>query len=98
VFERIIETIITISELGMSYNKTQNEASRSLRNTNIDHETFLELTLLISMFDPILKSHLDYVTTEALKNISNENTNIGRGNLVSFLSKIAVINLIQILK
>lgn len=62
VLERIIETIKTIGKRGMSYRGTQNEASRSLSNTNIDHGTFLELILLISKFDPVLKSHLDYVT------------------------------------
>jgi len=79
----------------MSYRGTQNEASRSLRNTNIDHGTFLELILLIIKFDPILKSHLDYVTKGTSKNISNENVNVGRINFVSFLLKITVNNFNQ---
>ncbi|XP_050065497.1 uncharacterized protein LOC126554459 [Aphis gossypii] len=57
VLERIIETIKTIGKRGMSYRGTQSEVSQSLSNTNIDHGTSLELILLISKFDPILKSH-----------------------------------------
>jgi len=98
--ERIIETIKTIGKRGMSYRGTQSEASQSLSNTNIDHGTFLELILLISKFDPILKSHLDHVTKNAPKNSSNDDEckKVGRGSFVSVLSKTTVNNIIQIIK
>lgn len=89
ILKRIIETIKVIGKRGLSY-RGLHESAKTLLDLNLDHGNFLELILLISKFDPILKFHIE----DAVK---NSNLSKGRGNFITFLSKTTVNHIIDII-
>jgi hypothetical protein len=49
-----------IGKRGLSYRDTSsNEAAYTLNDHIIDHGTFLEMVILLSKYDPILKLYID---------------------------------------
>jgi len=56
-----------IGKRGLSYRGKTNEAAYSLDDSSLDHGNFLEITLLISKYDSLLKSHLDKVIKKKFK-------------------------------
>lgn len=89
---RLVDIIKLIGKRGLSYRGAKNaEAAYTLDNPALDHRNFLEIVLLLSKYDPLLKEHVDKVVS-----ISQEakcrrgETKSGRpGGLffLSFLSK-----------
>ena len=60
-------------------------------NENLDHGNFLELLLLISKFDPVLKLHIE----DAINKSKAEGK--GRGSLVTLFSKTTANNVIDVI-
>ncbi|CAG9771461.1 unnamed protein product [Ceutorhynchus assimilis] len=96
ILERVIETIKLVGKRGLSYRgDSQNEAAYSLLNENIDHGNFLEIVLVISKFDPLLRKHIEEVAVKSQTRLQRVGSHSkGRGNLVTFLSKSTVNNII----
>lgn len=90
VFHRLIDIIKLIGKRGLSYRGAKNaEADYTLDNSALDHGNFLEIVLLLSKYDPLLKEHVDKIVSKSLKAKFHKNeTKSGRpGGLVTFLSK-----------
>jgi len=93
VLDRIIETIKMIGKRGLSYRGAKNaEAAYTLDDGTIDHGNFLEVLILISKFDLLLKDHIDNAVLKSSKyHFNNKATGkktLGRpGSLVTLLSK-----------
>ncbi|KAF0696605.1 Zinc finger MYM-type protein 1, partial [Aphis craccivora] len=87
IFKRIIDCIIFIGKRGLSYRGNKFEAAYSLNNLH-DHGNFLELLLLLSNYDPVIKDHLDTVAQKSIK--ANKAGCKGRGNSLTFISKTTV--------
>lgn len=93
VLDRIIETIKMIGKRGLSYRGAKNaEAAYTLNDATIDHGNFLEVLILISKFDPLLKDHINNAVLKSSK-FHNNNKVTGKkssgrpGSLVTLLSK-----------
>jgi len=67
VLLRLIDVIKLIGKRGLSYRGKTNEAAYSLDDSSLDHGNFLEITLLISKYDSLLKSHLDKIIKKKFK-------------------------------
>ncbi|CAI6358229.1 unnamed protein product [Macrosiphum euphorbiae] len=60
VLERIIETIKVIGKRGLSFRGAKDaEAAYTLNDDSLDNGNFLEMFILISKFDTLLKEHID---------------------------------------
>ncbi|KAL4153712.1 hypothetical protein QTP88_001545 [Uroleucon formosanum] len=93
VLDCIIETIQMIGKRGLSYRGAKNaEAAYTLNDATIDHGNFLEVLILISKFDPLLKDHINNAVLKSSK-FHNNNKVTGKkssgrpGSLVTLLSK-----------
>ncbi|XP_072401115.1 uncharacterized protein [Diabrotica undecimpunctata] len=73
-----------------------NEAAYNLENENLDHGNFLEIILLLSKFDVILKKHLDAIVKKS-KSYHNRKIKRRAGNFYTFLSKTTVNSIIVII-
>lgn len=95
--DRIIDIIKFIGKRGLSFRGKKFEASYLLEDPKLDKGNFLELILLLSKYDIVLKEHLTLVisasktTHEKFVNNSYK-TMQGRGSLITFISK-STINL-----
>ncbi|CAH2248014.1 Hypothetical predicted protein [Pelobates cultripes] len=94
ILERIIETIKLIGKRGLSYRAT---AEAALDNEKLDHGNFLEILLLLSKFDPLLKNHLDTVIKKSKKQHQSATSSKGRGGFVTLISKTTVNNIICVI-
>ncbi|CAH2272768.1 zinc finger MYM-type 1-like [Pelobates cultripes] len=94
--KHIIETIKLIGKRGLSYRATA-EAAYTLDNEKLDHGNFLEILLLLSNFDPLLKNHLDTVIKKSKKQHLSATSSKGRGGFVTFISKTTVNNIICVI-
>jgi len=69
VLERIIETIKVIGKRGLSFRGAKDaEAAYTLNDDSLDHGNFLEMLILISKFDTLLKEHIDEAVIKSKKN------------------------------
>ncbi|KAM4796255.1 uncharacterized protein WCC33_001402 [Rhinophrynus dorsalis] len=93
ILERVIETIKLSGKRGLSYRATT-EAAYTLDDEKLDHGNFLEILLLLSKFDPLLKSHLDTVVKKSKKQHESATSSKGRGGFVTLISKTSVNNII----
>lgn len=66
VFKRIIDYVLFIAKRGLSYRGNKFEAAYSLNSLH-DHGNFLDLLLLLSNYDPVIKDHLDTITQKSKK-------------------------------
>jgi hypothetical protein len=90
IVTRIVETIKVIRKRGLNYRGDGcNEAAYSLHSDNIDHGNLLEIVLLVSKFVRLLRTHTENVAKQSQARIKNAKNSRGRGNLVTFLSKIS---------
>ncbi|CAH0549851.1 unnamed protein product [Brassicogethes aeneus] len=98
VVHRVIDVIKLISKRGLSYRGKTNEAAYTLdsENEHKDHGTFLEIILLLSKYDIVLKNHLDSAIEISKKNEEKGIKN-RTGNFVTFISKTTVNMLISII-
>ncbi|XP_050500714.1 uncharacterized protein LOC114327646 [Diabrotica virgifera virgifera] len=96
VLDVIIDVIKLIGKRGLSYRGTANEAAYNLENENLDHGNFLEIILLLSKFDVILKKHLDAIVKKS-KSYHNRKIKRRAGNFYTFLSKTTVNSIIVII-
>lgn len=95
VLLRLIDVLKLIGKRGLSYRGKTNKAAYSLDDSSLDHGNFLEITLLISKYDSLLKSHLDKVVKKSLK-CHNSGAQQGGGQ-VTFLSKTTINYILEII-
>ncbi|KAI6655421.1 hypothetical protein LOD99_2256 [Oopsacas minuta] len=87
VMERIIDILMFIGKRGLSYRGNKAESAFLLDDPLIDHGNFLELLLLLSKYDEILRVHLDKVICESKKRHSSLcEGQKGRGSLITLIS------------
>ncbi|KAM4795991.1 LOW QUALITY PROTEIN: zinc finger MYM-type protein 1-like [Rhinophrynus dorsalis] len=96
ILERVIETIKLIGKQGLSYRATT-EAAYTLENEELDHGNFLEILLLLSKFDPLLKNHLDTVIKKSKKRHESATCSKGCGGFVTLISKTTVNTIIGVI-
>lgn len=95
---RLVDIIKLIGKRGLSYRGAKNaEAAYTLDNPALDHGNFLEIVLLLSKYDPLLKEHVDKVVSKSQKAKGRQGeTKSGRlGGLLTFLSKTTVDYIIE---
>ena len=63
------------------------ESGYTLLDDSADHGNFLEMLLLISKFDPLLRAHVEEVVRKSQSRHDKVGSSKGRGDLVTFLSK-----------
>lgn len=96
ILDRVINVIKMIGKRGLSYRGTSSEACYTLENKNIDHGNFLEVILLLSQYDVVLKKHLDKIIPES-KKMHEKGTKRRSGDFTSFLSKTTINYVIDII-
>jgi len=64
---RIIDVIKLIGKGELSYRNRNNEAAYTLNDTSLDHGNFLEIIILLSKYDEVIKCHLDKVIKKVLR-------------------------------
>lgn len=104
VFERrcallqIIDEIKLIGKL-KTYRGDKSEAAYKLDDVSLNHGNFLEIILLLSNTDGILKSHVQKSIEQSKRAYQSAeakgNKKYGRGCLVKFLSSTTITNIIQ---
>lgn len=94
VLERIIDVVKVIGKRGLSYRGTssESESAYSLDNSMIDHGNFLELILLLSKYDILLKDHLDKVIKKS--KVAHASGSKGRGGSITLISKTMINHVI----
>lgn len=93
----MLETGVFYFETENRYNKS--EAVYRLDDDSLNHGNFLEIILLLSNTDNILKSHVQKSIEQSKKAHQSAeakgNKKYGRGSLVTFVSSTTVTNMIQ---
>jgi hypothetical protein len=100
VLERLIDIIKLIGKRGLSYRGAKDaEAAYTLNDPSLDHGNFLEMVMLLSKYDPVLKEHTDRAIYKSQKSKNRQTVSRpGRpGGLVTFLSKTTVDYIIEII-
>ncbi|KAF0703627.1 zinc finger MYM-type protein 1-like [Aphis craccivora] len=100
VLERLIDIIKLIGKRGLSYRGAKDEeAAYTLNDPSLDHGNFLEMVMLLSKYDPVLKEHTDRAIYKSQKSKNRQTVSRpGRpGGLVTFLSKTIVDYIIEII-
>jgi len=64
---RNIDIIKLIGKRGLSDRNRNTEAAYTLNDTSLDHCNFLEIILLLSKYDEVIKCHLDKVIKKSTK-------------------------------
>lgn len=99
VLLQIIEVIKLIGKQGLPYRGDKSEAAYKLDDSSLNHGNFLEIILLLSNTDNILKLHVQKAIEQSKKfhelAETKGNKKYGRGSLVTFLSSTTVTNIIQ---
>lgn len=94
---RIIDIIRFIAKQGLAY-RGKNESAYKLKEKDIDGKgNFLELVLLLAKYDDILKMYIDTTVEQSKIRKEKNPDSIGRGNLVTFISKTTVNKLLLII-
>lgn len=93
VMDRIINVVKVIGKRGLSYQGSDFEAAYTLEHRSLDHGNFLEMIMLLGLYDPCLQQHL----TECIEKSKalHESGAGGRGSLVTLLSKDTIIIIIS---
>uniref|UniRef100_A0A8C5PR13 HAT C-terminal dimerisation domain-containing protein n=1 Tax=Leptobrachium leishanense TaxID=445787 RepID=A0A8C5PR13_9ANUR len=86
ILERVVKTIKLIGKRGLSYSALT-ELAYTLHDETLDHGNFLEILLLLSEFDPLLKSHLDHIRQETKEQHGEPKSSKELGSLVTLISK-----------
>lgn len=94
IVRRIIDIILFIVKQNISY-RGKDESSALLNKTDLSVKrgNFLELCLLLSQYDDILKNHIQKISKTGQSKISKK----GRGGAITFLSKTTVNKVISVL-
>lgn len=93
---RIIDIIKLIGKRGLSYRGHLNEAAYTLENEDIDHGNFLEILILLSKYDLIVKDHLDKIIDQS-KRKHERGVKQRTGNFLTFISKSTINKIILII-
>ncbi|XP_065642784.1 uncharacterized protein LOC136074398 [Hydra vulgaris] len=89
VLERITDVVKLIGKRGLAFraHRSQSVSSLLFENNQEDHGHFLEIILLFSKYDAVLKLHLSRVIKEKKKNNETSAGTKGRGSFISLISK-----------
>lgn len=96
IVERITHLCIFIGRQGIAF-RGNDESASSLDDRSLNHGNFLELMLLVSEFDPVLKQHIALCTQKAKQRQKSCKGQKGRGSFVTFFSKTSLNKLIRII-
>uniref|UniRef100_A0ABD2X297 DUF4371 domain-containing protein n=1 Tax=Trichogramma kaykai TaxID=54128 RepID=A0ABD2X297_9HYME len=97
IIESVIDVIKLIGKCQISYRGNKKEAAYSLKDID-SHGNFLEILLLLSKHNPILKDHIDKcIDISEAKKASKPTGKIGRGNFVTMISKTTVNNILSVI-
>ncbi|VVC43151.1 Ribonuclease H-like domain [Cinara cedri] len=64
---QIVDVIKLIGKRGLSYYNRNNEAACTLNDTSLDHGNFLEIIILLSKYDEVIKCYLDKFIKKVLR-------------------------------
>lgn len=106
VIQRLIDIVLFIGRQGIAYRGDKAEVAYALDSLQ-NHGNFLELVMLVANYDVIMQSHVKKCIEDSKKNrikinekqaIQKQSTkSIGRGSLLTFLSKNFINKLIKII-
>lgn len=93
--DRIVNVVKVIGKRSLSYRGSDFEAAYTLEDRSLDHGNFLEMIMLLGLYDPCLQQHL----TECIEKSKalHESGARGRGSLVTLLSKDTVNKVIKVI-
>lgn len=95
ILDRIIDVLKLIGKRGLSYRGSRNEGEHSFNDKTLDHGNFLEIMILLSKYDLVIKEHFNTIISKSeSKFIANKK---GRGSFLTFLSKNTLQNIITII-
>ena len=95
--DRVVPIVKMIGKRGMSYRGTGSlEAVSTLCDKKVNHETFLEIVLLLTKYNNILKCNLENVIKKCLQNKPDKHKH-NRANRNTFISKTTVNSIIAII-
>lgn len=93
IMRRIVEVVLLIGKRGLSYRGKNYEAAYTLDDASLDHGNFIEIIILLSKYDRILKLHLDKIVNKSTKSHNLGSKQGGRN--ITFLSKTTVNYIIE---
>lgn len=93
--DRIIDVLKLIGKRGLSYRGSRNEGAHSFNDKTLDHGNFLEIMILLSKYDLVIKEHFNTIISKSESKFIAKKK--GRGNLLTFLSKNTLQNIITII-
>jgi hypothetical protein len=86
LLQRVIDIVKLIGKRGLSY-RGVHESANTLDNDLLDHGNFLEILLLLSKYDLVLRNHLDQIIQQSHTRVHDSK---GRGRTVTLISKTTV--------
>lgn len=92
ILSRVIDVVKLIGKRNLAYRGHEGEAAYTLNNADIDHGNFLEMILLLSKYDSLLKTHLNIMIHKSQRS-HDRGSRQGGGN-VTFLSKTTLNHII----
>lgn len=95
VMDRVVSVIKMIGRQGLSYRGSEFEAAYTLEDRSLNHGNFLEMILLLGMYDTCLQQHL----TDSIKKSKAQHASGSkrRGSLVTLLSKETTSKVIRVI-
>jgi len=88
IMQRIIDVIKLLGKQGLSYRSKRYEAAYMLDDPSLNHGNFLEIIILLSKYDAVIKCHLDKVIKKSTKS-HNSGSSQG-GGIITLLSKTTI--------
>ena len=96
VMDRVVNVVKVTGKRGLSYRGSEFEAAYTLEDRSIDHGNFLEMVMLLSLYDPCLQQHLSECIDKSKK--QHEAGARGRGSLVTLLSKDTINKVVKVIR
>ena len=97
VIHRIIDIILFLAKQNIAFRGHRNKGAASLEDSGANHGNFLEMVVLLSKYDKVLKRHVDKVVKKSKQQkMLPGSKRKGRGALVTFLSKKSIAKLLKI--
>ena len=95
VMDRVISVIKVIGRQGLSYRGKEFETAYTLEDQNLNHGNFLEMIMLLGMYDVCLQQHLTQCIEKS--KAQHKAGSRGRGSLVTLLSKGTTTKVIKVI-
>ena len=96
IVHRLIDIILFLAKENIAFRSHRNEDAASLEDADVNHGNFLELVLLLSKYDVVLKRHVEAFKKGKANRKTGESRRRGRRSFISFPSKNTVSKLLKI--